>query len=177
MEGQSVKFFLLFAKTIRLCQKGEGNRRTRVMQVMNAKIFRAIVAVFAGAMLLSACLSEEERAKREFIEKVETTFENTPPHLVREVQATCDKWQRLNKTCDEEQVRQDQYECWLARGYPRLLHAYKYRTRQRPRDSATLLKLDHCLELRKWRLVIGRRERYQYLREAEIPDFEGRGGG
>lgn len=124
-------------------------------------------------LLLVSCLSEEEKAQRALVEKVEKTFENTPPELVTEVQATCDKWHRWDKTCDEVQVRKDQYECWLERGYPRLLLAYKNHSRHRTRNNTTLLKLDHCMELRRWKLVLGRTEWYKRFNGGGTPAPEG----
>ncbi len=124
-------------------------------------------AVLLLALLLgfgpSACLSEQEKADRELEATVRTTLENTPERVAVEVLATCDKWMRLDTSCIEEEAHRDQFECWLERGYPKLEHGYKYKLRPRTRDSTTLMKLDHCMELRKWRLVVGRKKRYEHI--------------
>ena len=111
------------------------------------------------------CRTEEEKAADAFEAKVMATLDNTPDHLRVEVLRTCDKWRRTDESqaCTEAEARRDQFECWLERGYPKLEHGYKYKLRQRTRDSTTLLKLDHCLELRGWRLIKSRRENYEHI--------------
>ncbi len=117
------------------------------------------------ALLALSCRSEEEKASDPLRERVMATLENTPEHLAVEVLRTCDKWRRTDKgqECVEADARRDQFECWLERGYPKLEHGFKYRLRKRTRDHTTLMKLDHCMELRRWRLIHGRRATYQHI--------------
>jgi hypothetical protein len=124
-----------------------------------------LLLLFLPAILALGCRSEEDRAADAFEEAVMVTLENTPDHLVTEVMRTCDKWKSIapGRTCVESEVRQDQFECWLERGYPKLEHGYKYKLRQRTRDHTTLLKLDHCMEQRSWRLIKGRKETYAHI--------------
>ncbi|MGI9590333.1 MAG: hypothetical protein ACR2P8_03110 [Myxococcota bacterium] len=111
------------------------------------------------------CRSEEEKAADALEGKVMATLDNTPEHLKVEVLRTCDKWRRLDRgeECVEADARRDQFECWLERGYPKLEHGYQYKLRPRARDQTTLLKQDHCMELRRWKLIKGRRATYEHL--------------
>jgi hypothetical protein len=122
-------------------------------------------ALLVTCLLAAGCRSEEEKARDAFEAEVMATLDNTPEHLEAEVLQTCEKWRRVDKSeaCVEEQARQDQFECWLERGYPKLEHGYKYRLRDRTRDHTTLLKQDHCMELRGWKLIHGRRKQYEHL--------------
>lgn len=116
-------------------------------------------------LLALGCRSEEQKAADALEAQVMTTLENTPEHLRVEILRTCDKWRRIDEArrCIEAEARHDQFECWLEKGYPKLEHGYKYKLRQRTRDSTTLLKQDHCMELRRWRLIQGRRETYEHI--------------
>jgi hypothetical protein len=124
-----------------------------------------VLMLLLPTLLALGCRSEEEKTSDALTEKVMITLENTPEHLAVEVMRTCDKWKRIaeGRPCIEAEARHDQFECWLQRGYPKLEHGYKYKLRQRVRDQTTLLKLDHCMELRRWRLVESRRDTYDHL--------------
>jgi len=117
------------------------------------------------SLLLAGCQSEEEKVQSDLEAKVMATLENTPEHLAVEVLRTCDKWRRVDpgRECIEAEARRDQFHCWLARGYPKLEHGYQYKLRQRTRDHTTLLKQDHCMELRRWKLIEGRRKTYDHI--------------
>ena len=128
--------------------------------------FPAILLLLLLLPLASpGCRSEEEKAADALEAKVMATLENTPEHLKVEVLRTCDKWRRLDTSeeCVEAAARRDQFECWLERGYPKLEHGYQYKLRERTRDRTTLLKQDHCMELRRWKLIKGRRATYEHL--------------
>jgi len=124
-----------------------------------------LLLLLLPTFLALSCRSDEEKAADAFEEAVRVTLENTPDHLVAEVMRTCDKWKSIapGRECVDSEVRQDQFECWLERGYPKLEHGYKYQVRQRTRDHTTLLKLDHCMEQRSWRLIKSRQETYAHL--------------
>jgi hypothetical protein len=87
-------------------------------------------------------------------EKVYATLEAEPSEAVRrEVLRACDKWKRLDGSCDEAAVRHDQFHCWLTKGLPRLRVFEKQGTRPRARDRGTMRVQNLCMELRGWRFV------------------------
>ena len=132
--------------------------------MLHARTLAPAILLLFCACLAAGCLSEEEKAHREFEEKVLKSLEGAPPLVAAEITRSCDKWRRLDGSpCDEVIVRHDQFECWLERGLPKLEHGYKYQLRPRTRDLTTLLKQDTCMKSRGWRLLQNRRTTYAHI--------------
>ncbi len=113
-------------------------------------------AGLAAAALLLGCGSERpsvEPAQRgpEFFAAALASVEKVPDPLRRELLETCDKWRHLDRPCDEERVRRELLECWVDKG--ERIFAWTETRGLRPRASAlrTLLEVNVCMELKRWR--------------------------
>ena len=115
-------------------------------------------AALAAAAWLLACGSERspegppERGA-EFFAAALASVEKTPDPLRQELLKTCDKWRHLDRPCDEEQVRRDQLECWVDKGERTLAWVEGRELRPRARYTRTLLDVNVCMELRRWRKI------------------------
>ena len=112
-------------------------------------------ALAAGALLL-ACGSEQpasvpgERGP-EFFVSAQASVEKTPDLLRQELLRTCDKWRHLDRPCVEEEVRRDQLECWVDKGERTFAWVETREMRPRARTMRTLLDMNVCMELKRWR--------------------------
>ena len=117
-----------------------------------------LAALVLAAVPHGGCGEKREHAKPgergpEFFASALQNLDHTQDLVRQEVLATCDKWHRLDGTCDAEQVRQDQLECWIDKGAPlqKFVEARNWRPRQRA--QRLVLEVDVCMELRGWRKV------------------------
>ena len=115
-----------------------------------------LVLAAVAAALLPACGSEEppsELAGRgpEFYAAALESVEATPELLRKELLGTCDKWQHLDRPCDEQEVRRDALECWVDKG--ERIYEWVQKRGMRPRAGAmrTLIEVNVCMELKRWR--------------------------
>ena len=68
-----------------------------------------------------------------------------------ELLRTCDRWRHLDRPCDDERVRRELLDCWAKKG-EQILHWTEVRgMRPRARYQRTLLEVDVCMEMRRWR--------------------------
>jgi hypothetical protein len=117
-----------------------------------------LAAVLAAAAWPLACGSERsstEPAVRgpEFFAAALASVEKTPDLLRQELLKTCDKWRHLDHPCDEQQVRRDGLECWVDKGEPVFAWALGRKMRPRATYLRTLLEVNVCMELKRWRKV------------------------
>lgn len=113
-------------------------------------------AALAAAALLQACGPEQraaEPAERgpEFFDAALASVEQTPDLLRGELLKTCDKWRHLDRPCDEEEVRRDVLECWVDKGQATFAWVEGQKLRPRARTLRTLLEVNVCMELKRWR--------------------------
>jgi hypothetical protein len=113
-----------------------------------------------AAALLAGCGSDEPPAQggqasaphpETFYGAALQRLEKAPALVRQEVLKTCDKWRHLDVPCEEERVRRDQLECFVEKGEPVLEWTAKSRMRPRARAARTLLDVNLCMELRRWR--------------------------
>ncbi len=117
-----------------------------------------VVAAFAVAALLQGCGSEQRAADPadrgpEFFADALASVEQTPELLRGELLRTCDKWRHLDRPCDEQEVRRDVLECWVDKGQGTFAWVEGQKLRPRARTMRTLLDVNVCMELKRWRKV------------------------
>ena len=117
-----------------------------------ARVGAALVAV----VLLPGCGSEDPLSPAggrdpEFYAAALESVEETPELLRAELLRTCDKWRHLDRPCDDEELRGELLECWVDKG--QRIHEWVQKRGLRPRAATmrTLLEVNTCLELRRWR--------------------------
>ena len=117
-----------------------------------------LAAVSLAAALLWGCGRDREPAPpaergSEFFAAALENLDKAQDLVRQEVLATCDKWHQFDGSCDEEQARRDQLECWIDKGVP--LQKYVDARNWRPRQRAwrQVLEVDVCMEQRGWRKV------------------------
>ena len=105
-------------------------------------------------LLMAALLGCGDEPPHPQADKAYQTLEAEASEAVRrEVLRTCDKWKRLDGSCEEAAVRHDQIGCWLGGSFTRLM-AYKRKgTRPRARDRGTMRVQNLCMEKLGWRFV------------------------
>jgi hypothetical protein len=112
----------------------------------------------AAAALLLGCGSESpsagpaERAPAFFAAAL-ASVEKVPEPLRQELLKTCDKWKHLDRPCDEERVRRDLLACWVDKGERIFAWTEARRLRPRARYQRTLIEVNVCMELKRWRKV------------------------
>ena len=112
-------------------------------------------ALAVGALLL-ACGSERPAAGErgpEFFVAAQASVEKTPHPLRQELLRTCDKWRHLDRACVEEEVRRDQLECWVDKGEGTFAWVEAREMGPRARAMRTLLDMNVCMELKRWRKI------------------------
>jgi hypothetical protein len=124
-------------------------------------------AALLAAALLTGCGGEQEAAapapegtaptaaagSEEFYAQAQQSAEAQDEPLRNELLKTCDKWRHLDRPCDEAQVRRDQLECWVEKGQAALRFAEARQMRPRARYMRSLLEVNLCMELRRWRKI------------------------
>ena len=114
----------------------------------------------AVAALAVACLpgcgspreaAEPEGRGEDFYAAALKSVEATEDPLRQELLRTCDKWRHLDRPCDEEAVRRDLLDCWVDKGQRILVWVEGRQLRPRARASRTLLEVNTCMELKRWR--------------------------
>jgi hypothetical protein len=118
---------------------------------------RAAAGLAAVALLLG-CGSEPEppaAAERgpERLAAALAAVEALPEPLRQELLKTCDKWGHLDRPCDGDQVRRDQLECWADKGERIYAWTVGRELRPRARYLRTLMEVNTCMELKRWRKV------------------------
>jgi len=113
-------------------------------------------AALAAAALLLGCGSERRASVPgdrgpEFFAAALESVEKTPDLLRQELLKTCDKWRHLDRPCDEEEVRRDALECWVDKGERTFAWIEGREMRPRARTMRTLLDVNVCMELKRWR--------------------------
>ena len=78
-------------------------------------------------------------------------IEKLPDPLRQELLRTCDKWRHLDRPCDEERVRRELLGCWAAKGERIYAWAEGRGTRPRAIYERTLIEVNLCMELARWR--------------------------
>jgi hypothetical protein len=118
----------------------------------------------AGALLTAtawlACSSEPEPEPQvgrgeAFYAAALASVEKAPELVRDEVLKTCDKWRHLDRPCDPDEVRRHQLECWVD-GEAEGILAWTEKRKMGPRARAlrTLLEVNLCMELRRWRKLV-----------------------
>jgi hypothetical protein len=112
-----------------------------------------LAAVAAWPLACGSERSSTEPAARgpEFYAAALASVEKTPDLLRQELLKTCDKWRHLDHPCDEEQVRRDELECWVDKGEQVFAWAQGRKLRPRATYLRTLLEVNVCMELKRWR--------------------------
>jgi hypothetical protein len=115
-------------------------------------------AALAAASLLHACGPEQraagpEERGPEFFAAALASVEQTPELLRGELLRTCDKWRHLDHPCDEAEVRRDALECWVDKGQATFKWVEGLKLRPRATTMRTLLDVNVCMELKRWRKV------------------------
>jgi hypothetical protein len=115
-------------------------------------------AALVAIALLLGCGSEApapapgERGPEYYAAALESV-EKTPELLREELLKTCNKWRHLERPCDDAEVRRDQLECWVEKGERILAWVEARSLRPRARIMRTLLEVNVCMELKRWRKV------------------------
>jgi hypothetical protein len=117
---------------------------------------QALVGAALVATLLLGCGSEPPASSPgqrgpEFYASALESLEKTPELVRFEVLKTCNKWRHLDRPCVDEEVRRDMLECWVDKG--QAIFVWVESRQLRPRASAmrTLLEVNVCMELKRWR--------------------------
>jgi hypothetical protein len=113
-------------------------------------------AALVAAALLLGCGSQDPvpapgARGPEFFAAALESLEKTPVLLRKELLRTCDKWRHLDRPCDDEEVRRNVLECWVDKGERIFEWVEKRNMRQRAAAMRTLLEVNTCMELRRWR--------------------------
>jgi hypothetical protein len=87
----------------------------------------------------------------EFYAAALESLEKTPELMRTELLRTCDKWRHLDRPCDDEEVRMNVLECWVDKGERIFVWVEKRKMRPRAAAMRTLLEVNTCMELRRWR--------------------------
>jgi hypothetical protein len=117
---------------------------------------QALVGAALAATFLLGCGAEPpapapgERGPEFYASALESLLE-TPPLLHGEMLKTCTRWRHLDRPCDDEEARRDILECWVDKG--QAIYQWVEGRKLRPRASAmrTLLEVNVCMELKRWR--------------------------
>jgi hypothetical protein len=113
-------------------------------------------AKLVATALLLACGSGDPAPLRgdrgsEFYAAALASVEKTPDLLRQELLKTCDKWRHLDRPCEDEEVRRQVLECWVDKGERIFEWVEKRQMRPRARAMRTLIEVNVCMELRRWR--------------------------
>ena len=127
---------------------------------MTCRVPSTLAAALALALACAGCGSEgEDRAKKaergpEFFASAMEDLDKVQDLVRQAVLETCDRWRHLDdSSCDPEQVRRDQLECWIDKGAPMQHFVEAQQWRPRARAQRLLLEVDLCMEQRRWRKV------------------------
>jgi hypothetical protein len=130
---------------------------------MRSPSTRALVRLLLlAAACLSSCGAEDREGPspvgetgaagdEEYYARALRSAEQAPEIVRNELLRKCDRWRHLDRPCDDERVRRELLDCWAKKG-EKILHWTEAR-RMGPRASyqRTLLEVDVCMEMRRWR--------------------------
>ncbi len=84
-------------------------------------------------------------------EAFQRSLSAAPVKTQKKILTTCERWRRLDGSCDANAARRDQIRCWWMRGKRELKYTQDIGFKQRRAiDHRIMLLQDLCMETRGW---------------------------